>query len=101
MRSDTATTVSLMDRHRDPRKGIFTGGCVCSPAQIEAEKRRRAKEWKTFRRNHLYSQVHLAAAIGCAVRTVSKVESGHSIPSLRIQRAFRDLVREQKRLAAA
>ena len=35
----------------------------------------RAEEWKQFRRDFLYSQSHLAAALNCSRRTVTAVEN--------------------------
>jgi|HubBroStandDraft_5_1064220.scaffolds.fasta_scaffold1104685_2 DNA-binding XRE family transcriptional regulator len=60
----------------------------------------RAKEWKGFRRNFLYSQKHLAHALRCSRRTVCAVESGHEVmaPSFVVLRRFRDLKRRQEQL---
>lgn len=64
-------------------------------------RRRRAEEWKRFRRDYLFSQSDLASALGCSRRTITNVESAERTPLPRIQRAFRDLRLAQKRLVAA
>jgi DNA-binding XRE family transcriptional regulator len=90
---------SDLGRRRSP-KGPLLGGppllSAAAQAQIEAEKQRRATEWKQFRQTYLYSQSDLAYAIGCSVRTVRKVEAGGCIPLPRFQRRFRDLRRHEE-----
>jgi DNA-binding XRE family transcriptional regulator len=86
-------------RPRDQRGCYVAGAPVYSAAQIAAEKRKRAKEWRKFREDFLYSQATLADMLNCTRRTVTSVESGAVIPSLRVQRAFRDVARAQKRQA--
>jgi DNA-binding XRE family transcriptional regulator len=95
-----ATVVNPALRPRDKRGCYVAGEPVYSAAQIAAEKRKRARQWRKFREDFLYSQEHLATALNCARRTVYAVEAGAVIPSLRLQRAFRDVVRAQKKQAA-
>jgi DNA-binding XRE family transcriptional regulator len=87
-------------RRRDAQGHLLSRAVAVSPA-MEEEKRNRAKAWKKFRKDYLYSQEFLAQTLGCCRRVVTAVESGESIPTPRIQRAFRDLVREEKQKAAA
>jgi DNA-binding XRE family transcriptional regulator len=65
------------------------------------ERRRRAREWKKFRRDYLFSQAALAETLGITRRTVCSIEQGAVVPTFRVQKLFRDLVREQKRQAVA
>lgn len=67
---------------------------------INDEKRCRAQMWRVFRRNYLFSQRDLAAALKCSLRTVQAIEGEEVIPQARIQRRFRDLKREQESAAA-
>jgi DNA-binding XRE family transcriptional regulator len=69
-------------------------------ALIANQRKRRAKEWKEFRKNFLYSQFDLAEALGCSRRTVGKVEAGVCTPLPRFQRRFRDLVRQEEERVA-
>ena len=84
---------------RDQWGRFATGVRVPSPELLEKEKRRRAKEWRKFREDYLYSQEHLASMLQCTRRTVSSVEAAATIPSLRIQRAFRALLKQERRAA--
>lgn len=61
--------------------------------------RERGREWKQFRRDFLYSQQHLAHALGCALRTVSAIESGCEVyaPHYGLLRRFRDLKEKMER----
>jgi DNA-binding XRE family transcriptional regulator len=61
----------------------------------------RAREWKQFRRNFLFSQRDLAHALKCSLRTVQAVEGEETVPQARIKRRFRDLKTEQEKLASA
>jgi hypothetical protein len=70
------------------------------PKAVSEERLRRAREWKKFRRDFLFSQSDLAVALKCSLRTVQCVEGRYSTPMLGLQRRFRELVREQKRMAA-
>ncbi|MGA7312627.1 MAG: hypothetical protein WBX22_01530 [Silvibacterium sp.] len=57
----------------------------------------RALEWKTFRRDFLYSQKHLAHALRCSRRTVVAVEGAEVLsPNIELLRRFRDLKRRQQ-----
>ena len=60
----------------------------------------RAKEWRQFRRDYLYSQNNLAHALRCSRRTVASIESGREVmaPSIVVLRRFRDLKRKQEQL---
>jgi DNA-binding XRE family transcriptional regulator len=95
-----ASIVNPALRPRNKRGRYVAGEPVYSAAQIAAEKRKRAKEWRKFREDFLYSQATLADMLNCTRRTISSVESAAVIPSLRIQRAFRAVVREQKKQVA-
>jgi DNA-binding XRE family transcriptional regulator len=71
--------------------------------QLSADDRReiieRAKEWKQFRRDYLFSQGHLADALICCKRTVAAVESGREIirPKVELLRRFRSLKQKMQR----
>jgi hypothetical protein len=67
---------------------------------INDEKRCRAQIWRAFRRNYLFSQRDLAAALKCSLRTVQAIEGEEVVPQARIQRRFRDLKSEQEKLAS-
>jgi DNA-binding XRE family transcriptional regulator len=69
-------------------------------ALIRDQRKRRAREWQEFRKNFLYTQGDLASALGCSKRTIGKVEAGVCTPLMRLQRKFRDLVRQEKERAA-
>jgi predicted transcriptional regulator len=59
----------------------------------------RAAEWKSFRRNFLFSQKHLAYALRCSRRTVCAVEGAEVMhPSFDLLRRFRELRRRQERI---
>jgi DNA-binding XRE family transcriptional regulator len=59
----------------------------------------RAKEWRQFRRDYLFSQKHLAAALRCSRRTICAVEGVEVMaPSFVVLRRFRDLKRRQEQL---
>jgi hypothetical protein len=63
--------------------------------------RQRALEWKTFRRNFLYSQNYLASTLGCCRRTVSSIEAATVFfPGVALLRRFRDLRFKHQRMAA-
>jgi DNA-binding XRE family transcriptional regulator len=73
---------------------------VYDRAVIEAEMKRRAREWQAFRRDFLFSQRDLADALGVCRRTVCAIECCESIPTPKVQRLFRDLKRaETERVA--
>jgi hypothetical protein len=61
----------------------------------------RAREWKTFRRDYLFSQRNLATALQCSRRTVVSVEGGKEVlnPHPDLLRRFRDLKRQQEKAA--
>ena len=72
----------------------------------EARKRAaaRAREWKLFRQNFLYSQANLAHALRCGRRTVCAVESGREVfsPRPELLRRFQALkLRHEKAASAA
>lgn len=62
-------------------------------AQAVKEARARAQEWKTFRKDFLYSQKYLAQTLDCGLRTVAAIESGREViaPHYDLLRRFRDL----------
>lgn len=62
--------------------------------------RQRADQWKSFRRNFLFSQKALADYLHCSIRTIASIESGTEVISPRadLLRKFRDLKREQQRM---
>ena len=66
---------------------------------INDEKQCRAKIWLAFRRDYLFSQRDLAAALSCSLRTVQAIEGEETVPQARVQRRFRDLKRKQERAA--
>jgi hypothetical protein len=68
---------------------------------INDAKRCRAQMWKAFRRDYLFSQRDLAAALKCSLRTVQAIEGEEVVPQARIQRRFRDLKSKQEKLASA
>jgi DNA-binding XRE family transcriptional regulator len=88
-------------RPRNKQGCYIAGEPVYSAAQIENEKRKHAAAWRRFRATYLYSQAHLASALNVSRRTVTAVENGAVIPQLRVLRAFRNLVRQEKAAAAA
>ena len=92
---------SIIDppQRRDAQGRYLPGSSYRS--QTRDQRLRTAREWKAFRRNFLFSQNNLATALGISRRTVTNVEAGECIPSLKAQRAFRDLKRQQEREAAA
>jgi len=60
--------------------------------------RERAREWKRFRQDYLYSQRHLAAALGCSKRTISAVETAETTyPLRRTLQRFAALKRKHER----
>jgi DNA-binding XRE family transcriptional regulator len=57
--------------------------------------RARAREWRTFRQTHLFTQSALADQLQCSRRTVVSVEAGELIsPHYSLLARFRDLVRK-------
>ena len=44
------------------------------------EKKARAREWKTFRKRHLFTQNQLAAVLGISRRCITNVENGKVVP---------------------
>jgi DNA-binding XRE family transcriptional regulator len=59
----------------------------------------RAVEWKSFRRDFLFSQKHLAYALRCSRRTICAIEGGEVVhPHVELLRRFRDLKRRQERV---
>jgi len=64
--------------------------------------RERAEEWRSFRKQFLYSQGNLAQALRCSRRTVSAVESGREVfnPGVGLLRRFCDLKLRYERAAA-
>jgi DNA-binding XRE family transcriptional regulator len=93
------TNIGKYARRRDAR-GRLQPGVVASSAILEKDRQNRAREWKRFRADYLYSQTDLAGAIKCSRRTVCAVEAGECVPQARLQRRFRDLVRREKEAAA-
>jgi DNA-binding XRE family transcriptional regulator len=83
-------------RPRDAQGRYLLTGPIPPSSLIEEQKRRRAKEWRKFRKDFLYSQADLAEALSISRRTVVSVESGVVTPLPRIQRAFRNLVRQER-----
>lgn len=67
-------------------------------AEDRKKARQRAAEWKTFRRNFLFSQKALSDHLGCGRRTVVAIESGTEVFNPRADplRRFRDLKRAQE-----
>lgn len=61
----------------------------------------RAREWRAFRRNFLYTQVVLAEALGISERSVQYIEHGKVTPGLETQRQFRILQLKHARRTAA
>jgi DNA-binding XRE family transcriptional regulator len=63
-----------------------------SPEAVKAAKAR-AKEFKTFRKDYLFSQKYLAQTLDCGLRTVAAIESGREViaPHYDLLRRFRDL----------
>lgn len=57
----------------------------------------RAREWKQFRKAHLFTQQRLADSLGCGRRTICAIESGREVfaPRADLLRGFRELKREQ------
>ena len=68
-----------------------------TPKDGSGDLRRRALEWKRFRATFLYSQLHLAQALGCSRRTVCAIENAESTPQYSLLRRFRTLKRQQER----
>jgi hypothetical protein len=61
--------------------------------------RARAIEWRTFRRDYLYTQRYLASELACGKRTVAAIEGEEIMhPSFALLRRFRDLKKRQERL---
>jgi DNA-binding XRE family transcriptional regulator len=56
----------------------------------------RAREWRAFRRDYLFSQVWLADALHCSRRTVIDVESGKGNPRPGMLRKFMQLKRRHE-----
>jgi DNA-binding XRE family transcriptional regulator len=44
------------------------------------QRRKRANDWKLFRRNNLFTQKRLAEVIGVSRRTIQQIEGGHITP---------------------
>jgi len=44
------------------------------------EKKARAREWKTFRKRHFFTQEQLAAILGISRRCLQHVESAQRVP---------------------
>ena len=57
-----------------------------------AERLQLARKWRTFRREALLTQVHLAELCRISRRTVQMVESGEITPRVSTQRRFLTLV---------
>jgi DNA-binding XRE family transcriptional regulator len=73
---------------------------TAKPSSEDArEARIRAVEWKTFRRDFLFSQKHLAYALRCSRRTICAIEGAEVMhPSFALLRRFRELRRRQERI---
>lgn len=55
------------------------------------EKAHRAKEWLSFRKDNLITQVRMAELSGVSRRTIQMIEAGRLIPHFRTQQRFLDL----------
>jgi DNA-binding XRE family transcriptional regulator len=60
-------------------------------APEEKRRKKRAKEWKQFRRDNLLTQVRLADTLEIARRTVQKIEAGVVTPLAETLRRFEAL----------
>jgi len=54
-------------------------------------RQRRAKEWKQFRRDHLFTQERLAEVLGVSRGTVQNVERERHDPMAQLESRFRAL----------
>jgi DNA-binding XRE family transcriptional regulator len=85
---------------------MCAGGATPMPVTMtEKQKqasRARAREWRQFRVEHLFSQAQLADALKCSRRTVLAVERGELVkgPRYDLLRKFRDLKAREERKAA-
>jgi hypothetical protein len=72
---------------------------ISKQRQEELKRRdQRAREWKLFRRDHLFSQRNLCEALRCSRRTVVAIESRETLcPHPDLLRRFRDLKRKHER----
>jgi DNA-binding XRE family transcriptional regulator len=61
------------------------------------ERKKRASEWKMFRRRHLFTQRRLADTVGISRRTVQQVENAHITPHLSTLVLFEKLKRKHAR----
>jgi DNA-binding XRE family transcriptional regulator len=93
-------TATSGQRRRDANGHLLSGAITVTAAMIE-ERRTRAREWKKFRRDYLYSQENLATALGIGRRTITAIEAGECNPTPRILRAFRDLVKRERQAEVA
>lgn len=56
------------------------------------DRKKRAEEWRQFRRNHLFTQTRLADIVGISRRTIQQIEAGKITPhpdTLRVFATFR------------
>jgi hypothetical protein len=68
-----------------------------TPEEVKAS-RRRALEWKSFRRDFLFSQASLADHLKCGIRTIAAIEHAETInPHPDLLRRFRILRVRQER----
>jgi DNA-binding XRE family transcriptional regulator len=55
------------------------------------ERKKRANEWRMFRRNNLFTQKRLAEIVGVSRRTIQQIENMHITPRPQTLRRFIDL----------
>lgn len=56
-----------------------------------AERKKRAKEWKEFRKNHLFTQKKLAEVLGISRRTIQMIENSRVSPKMTVLGSMRTL----------
>jgi DNA-binding XRE family transcriptional regulator len=66
----------------------------------ERQRAARAREWRKFRSEFMYSQNDLAHVLGCARRTIFSIEHGLTSPRFGLLRRFRILKTKEERSAA-
>lgn len=74
-----------------------------SPSKEERQRAaERAKEWREFRQNFLYTQQYLASVLQCGRRTIVSIEHAEIMqPNYDLLRRFKALRQRHERAAAA